>query len=156
MKKIFIKFTVMSVALVLFCVSAVAQNEKNTKNATYSYPRLQVSENPIELAQGHSWSVFITPDAGYYLPKIIYKGTTYEIGSEIDGDIFTIQYSSSSSNNIYNFIITAKRGELEKWEDHIDIDVEMDLRDLRSLNGNTTRSTPLRVNITVFPDANNN
>lgn len=147
------RMVVMSVALVLLCVCAVAQNEKSTKNGstTYNYPRLTVAPNPVVLVSGTYAIVTITPDPGYYHPTIFYEGYAYEINQTFEGDIFRVE--PDGTNNSSSFKIVAKDVD-EESEERISINVEIKPEGLWSLNKNMVRSTPATVIIKVSPITN--
>lgn len=153
MKTLIKRMVVMSVALVLLCVCAVAQNEKSTRSgsATYDLPTLTVTPNPVVLVSGAYAIVTITPDPGYYHPIIFYNGNSYEVGQTFEGGIFRIE--PNGTNNSYSFKIVAKDVD-EESEESISINVEMIPEELWSLNRNMVRSTPATVIIKVSPTTN--
>lgn len=141
MKKIFIKFTVMSVALVLFCVSAVAQNEKSTKNVTYSSPGVTITPSTsIELTPGETKVLTITPNPGYYNVTIYYNGTPCRVDRPIVGNCFTATYSGTV-NYGGTLVISANDDAIELEKGYLDVVVEMipeGLWKMASARGRTT------------------
>ena len=155
MKRFFTRISVTSVALVLLCVIVVAQTENATKSVTSH--RLTVSPNPVELIEGESTIVDITPNPGYYHPKIYYQGCVYEVGQPFEGDIFIVTPIPNSSNS---FIIQAKdidkkanKDKIEVLEDNLYIDVEMIQEDL--WDRNMVRSGGIDLIIRVTPKIQN-
>lgn len=134
----------MSAALVLLCVCAVALNEESIR----SVPNLRAAPNPVNLTSGSLEVVTITPDEGYYNPKISYNGRTYDLDVSFEGEIFTVEPNSGNS-----FIIRAKHVD-HQTQDQLSINVEMRPEVLWSLKRNITQSTPLQVIINVSPDTN--
>ena len=106
---------VMSVALVLLCVFVVAQNEESIR----SVPNLRATPNPVNLTSRSLEVVTITPDEGYYNPKISYNGRTYDLDVSFEGEIFTVEPNSGNS-----FIIRAKHVD-HQTQDQLSINVEM-------------------------------
>ena len=153
MKTLIKRMVVMSVALVLLCVCAVAQHEKSTRSgsATYDLPTLTVTPNPVVLVSGAYAIVTITPDPGYYHPTIYYNGNSYEVGQTFEGGIFRIEPNGTNSPN--SFKIVAKDVG-EESEERISINVEINPEGLWSLNKNMVRSTPATVIIKVSPITN--
>ena len=154
MKTLVKRMVVMSTALILLCVCAVAQNEKSTKGGgtTYNYPTLKVTPNPVDLVSGAYAIVTITPDAGYYNPTIYYNDNSYKLDEtfkSFEGEIFRVE--PYGTNNPYSFKIVAKDVNKES-EESISIDVEMIPEELWSLNRNMVRSTPATVIIKVSPE----
>lgn len=150
MKTLIKRIVVMSVALVLLCVCAVAQNEKSTKNGstTYNYPRLTVAPNPVVLVSGTDAVVTIIPDEGYYHPTIYYNGNSYEVGQTFEGGIFRIE--PNGTNSPYSFKIVAKDVDV-KSEESISIYVEAIPEELWNSNRNLVRSSAAIVVIKVSP-----
>ena len=64
----------MSVALVLFCVSAVAQNENQTRNTTDESFGVTASEQTITLWAGNNAIVGITLLPRYNDPYLMFEG----------------------------------------------------------------------------------
>lgn len=153
MKTLVKRMVVMSAALVLLYVCAVAQHEKNTRSGStiYDYPSVTVTPNPIELLPGDSATVTVTPEIGYYHPIIFYDGNSYEIGQTFEGEIFRVE--PNGTNNPYSFKIVAKDVN-DVREENISIFVEMIPEELWSLNRNMVRSTPATVIIKVSPTTN--
>ena len=151
MKTLIKRMVVMSAALVLLCVCAVAQNEKSTRSesTTYNYPTLTVAPNPVVLTSGDIGFVTIIPDVGYYHPTIYYNGNTYEVGQTFEGEIFRVE--PNGTNNTSSFKIVAKDVNVER-EEIISIDVEMIPEELWKSNRNMVRSTPAIVVIKVSPN----
>lgn len=81
----------MSVALVLFCVSAVAQNENQTRNTTDECFGVTVSTETVLLWAGEETSVFVTLLPGYNDPYLMFEGVRYEFGELIIGGFFTAE-----------------------------------------------------------------
>lgn len=83
MKNIFNKFTVMSIALVLFCVSAVAQNENQTRSVTDVSHGVTVPNNNITIRSYQYENVSFSIDPGYRDPLLIYAGENFEISDRV-------------------------------------------------------------------------
>lgn len=145
MRNLLAKVAVMSVTLILLCVIVMAQNENETKSTTNNTYGVVVAPNPVTLGPGEVKGVIITPDVGYYHPRIIYDNKTYEIGQTIYGRIFTIR-KPTNSNSPYTFMVEASDDVTEDYE-LIGISVEMIPYDLRSIN--TSQNQPLTVPIIV-------
>lgn len=88
MKTLVKRMAVMSVALILLCVGAVAQNEKSTKNTRNGSYGVTVSPNYVLLMPGEEIIVTITPEAGYAHPFLIYDGSSFQIADVVVGDSF--------------------------------------------------------------------
>ena len=150
MKQIFKLMTVMSISLLLFSVNTVAQIEKSTKSATYSYPKLQVSAPSVTLIEGRETTLIVTPDMGYYA-VIWYNGEKSYLSDKIEGSIFTIN-PNRSRYETSSFVIKAKQYNPNIPSETIALDVEVLPEDLWPSDRSVTRSTRVVVTINVVPD----
>ena len=82
MKNLAKRMAAISAALILLCVTAVAQNEKSTKSVTNdSEHGVIVSPSYVLLRPGMDTYVTITLNPGYKNPVLIYEGEGLEAGS---------------------------------------------------------------------------
>ncbi len=98
MKTFMNRMTVMSVALVLFCVAAVAQNEKSTRNLPNDSFGVTVSRDYVLLGPGEIEYVLVTVEAGYKDPFLIYESTPLQVDDVVEGDSFYAEVISISSS----------------------------------------------------------
>ena len=92
------RMAVMSVALILLCVAAVAQNEKSTKNVQNDNHGVIVSPNYVLLKPGEEIYVNVTVEEGYVNPLLIYAGESFDINDTfIFGEIFMAELLVSNS-----------------------------------------------------------
>ena len=108
MKTFMNRMTVMSVALVLFCVAAVAQNEKSTRNLPNDSFGVIVDKDYVLLRPGEIDYVLVIVEAGYENPFLIYDGEILQVDEIISGDSFYAEIIAISSSYCY-VKITAKQ-----------------------------------------------
>lgn len=103
MKTLMKRMAVMSVALVLLCVSAVAQNEKSNENVTNvtndSSHGVIVSPSYVQMKPGDIKCVVIILEPGYVNPVLIYHGESFELNNQkIHASCFVAEITSLGSS----------------------------------------------------------
>lgn len=143
--------TVMSVALVLSCVAAVAQDEKSTKSIQNDNHGVIVAPNYLLLRPGEEAYVNVVVEEGYVNPLLIYAGESFDMNDTyIFGDIFMAELLVSNSGGYLIRIIT-----------YSDVDVlDSEILYVKAMiNYNTNRSTMydygVPIIIVVDPDLKN-
>ena len=107
MKNILKKITVMSITLVLFCVSAVAQNENQTRSTTDESFGVELERDLVILTVDYFDVVGVTLLPGYIEPYLIYEGVRYDVGEMIDADFFSATLVVENDN--YSIVILADK-----------------------------------------------
>ena len=141
----------MSVALVLSCVAAVAQDEKSTKSIQNDNHGVIVAPNYLLLRPGEEAYVNVVVEEGYVNPLLIYAGESFDMNDTyIFGDIFMAELLVSNSGGYLIRIIT-----------YSDVDVlDSEILYVKAMiNYNTNRSTMydygVPIIIVVDPDLKN-
>lgn len=141
MKESMKRMAAMSVALVLLCVSAVAQNEKSTKNTTYSSSSVTITPGTyVELVPGQTAYLTITPKAGYYNVVIRYDDEPYQIGQPIVGNCFTATFSGTV-NDGGTLTIRANNDAHKGDEGRLDVEAQYIPEDMWKTGGTRSRAT---------------
>lgn len=108
MKTFMNRMVAMSAALVLLCVSLVAQNEQSTRNLPNDSFGVIVSQDYVLLRPGEIANVLVTVEAGYKDPFLIYESTPLQVNEIVEGDSFYAEITSISSS-FCSVKITAKQ-----------------------------------------------
>ena len=148
MKNLAKRMVAISAALILLCIVAVAQNEKEAKSADDPNYAVVVSPREVNLTPGQEQGVMVIPMMGYYHPTIHYNGSTYEIDQPFSGNIFTVE-EPETPGGPYSFIIKAKKNVNVERIESIYINVEEEFID--SQNRNMSRTSGVSVIIKVTP-----
>lgn len=148
------RIAAISVALILLCATAVAQNEKNTKSVTSH--GVVVSNSNLTLTLGEVKYADFVVELGYRNPVLIYLGQSFDINDGIisgNGFIAEILTNDGSSGRIR---ITADLYIDEVIYDVIYVKAMMINNGSNRLNENTTRDYyGVPIYITINPNINN-
>ena len=145
------RLSAMSVAVILLCVSAMAQNENDSSKSVTNFYKVRIDPNNISLTQGNTNGIVvtITPLDGYYLPTIYFGTQECEMGEQTVGDIFTVEYLRVGDS----YLLTFKAREDIKIKESASTEVGFDakMKPLDERSGKTTRTPSDILYITVYP-----
>ena len=152
MKNLAKRMVAISAALILLCVTAVAQNEKSTRSVTSdSEHGVIVAPNYVRLKPGHEKCVTIVLNPGYINPVLIYDGERFDINNRIIyGSCFKAEIISISNGGGV-ICITADYDVNTKVTDEFYVKAMVDYGD----NTWSTRTTPdygVIIHVEVDPD----
>lgn len=153
MKNLAKRMVAISAALILLCVTAVAQNEKSTKSVTNdSEYGVVVAPSYVLLRPGEEAYVTVVLNPGYKNPVLIYEGESFNISDRyIFGDSFMAELLLTDGGGVIH--ITAYYDVYEIDAEMIYVNAMIDYGDY-GLNRRTA-NYGVPIIIVVDPDFNN-